>query len=530
MTVRFTPSSESREALAFSEAKSAAQWLQALPLTNAGLTQARLTTQLNALAHGDLKPAAIWECAEALREAVFDVQEDLARKFTHRPLPLGDTESSALENTLMLWRAMGEVYERCVQDWLDGGNAGKSAAECCQRAMDAQTRCMFDFAWANTEIPGQAWSHLHQLMRAAEALDAVSAHVHDPLNHEVKETSCAASYAQIVMVGVGSPNEWSQKQGNMVFRWLLRWSAKISVSPAPPVEIIKPPVLVDLGSERGGFRPDPAHPATPGGTLRYLDVGHLALSIKNRVILLRKGENPAHLGLGEDFVMPQGEQLLVNLYQHWCDGSGVAKCVGSIEGIHYHLTGKSFKQPASTAPTELTSKQRQEIATFGRIATRDEEVHAERSGFLLETWNMLDESPSGLRIARDATTAGKRVAIGEIFAARAEGGKAFMLTSVRWVQARSDGSVMIGLRAIPGAPMAIGVRAAGVNAAKDLYVQALMVPAVAALNAPDAVILPTGSFKAGKVMEVYSDRPWKIALMELLERGPDYERCTYGGA
>ena len=50
------------------------------------------------------------------------------------------------------------------------------------------------------------------------------------------------------------------------------------------------------------------------------------------------------------------------------------------------------------------------------------------------------------------------------------------------------------------------------------------------LSAPDTVILPPGMFKAGRVLEVFAESGWKIKLVDLIERGADFERCTYGGA
>lgn len=89
---------------------------------------------------------------------------------------------------------------------------------------------------------------------------------------------------------------------------------------------------------------------------------------------------------------------------------------------------------------------------------------------------------------------------------------------------------MAGLRTIPGAPQPVGVRNTGLNAANEKYQQAFLMPAVESLKAPDTVILPPGTFKAGRVLEVFAESGWKIKLADLIERGADFERCTYGGA
>ncbi len=74
------------------------------------------------------------------------------------------------------------------------------------------------------------------------------------------------------------------------------------------------------------------------------------------------------------------------------------------------------------------------------------------------------------------------------------------------------------------------MRNTGLNATNEKYQQAFVLPAVESLKAPDAVILPPGMFKAGRVLEVYAESAWRIKLVDMIERGADFERCTYGGA
>jgi len=375
---------------------------------------------------------------------------------------------------------------------------------------------------------------LHMLYRAAETLEVQAEKVKDPIQKETPASTCIAAYTQALLTSVGASGEWSGKQMQMIMRWLERWAAKISASPTPPATPVKPPLMVDLASLRGGYRGDPS-----GSEVRYLDISEIALSLKNRVILLRKGETPAHLGLGEDCAMPACESLLINLYQHWCDGrvtrdharrqgSGTVLIAAGLPAAHYYCSGKPFKQPG--VATELSSKQRAEIATFGRIATRDDDDYSHLHGFTMEEWEQRDESVSGMRLVRPRDVRGQRVATGQLYAVRAPDTMGFMLAAVRWVQMLEGGDVMAGLRTIPGAPQPIGVRHTGLNAVHEKYQQAFFLPAVESLKAPDSIILPSGMYKAGRVLEVYAETAWQIKLVDMTERGVDFERCTYGGA
>ena len=532
----------------FTTVKECAEWLEALPLTNSAVAQAQLCKQLELIVAAGIKPAVLFDMLEAMREPFGFVQSEMAKKYVHRALPLADLELTARNSSLLAWQAYRTAGLVCLQSLLEGARDLKSvAATVAHRSLDAHARMMIDQARTNCEAPAADWKLLHAIYRAAEQLGVEAEKVKDPLSREAPVSHCMAVYAQPVLVTIGSYNEWNARQSAMILRWLERWSTKISITATPPAAPVKPPVLTDTDSERGGFRvaeaaagaPAPVAAPVLGPGVRYIDIGDMSLSIKNRVILLRKGETPVNLGLGEDCVMPHCEQQLITLYQHWCDGrvdrnaarrpstSDTLVAVG-LEVMHYYLSGKPFKQPG--IPIELTAKQRAEIATFGRIATRDDDEYSQMHGYSMEQWQLRDESLAGMRMVRAKSVRGHRIAAGTLLAARPTGAKVFMLGTVRWVQWLTDDQIMAGVRAIPGTPMPVGLRPTGINATKEKFHQGFLMPAVEALKIPDSVLMPAGWYKAGKVIEVHSDKPWRITLVDMLERGGEFERCTYGGA
>ena len=537
------PAPDASVAPAFGNAKECADWLEALPLTNAATAQTQLRAQFELLARAALKPGLLFEMLELMREPLYFVQTESAKKFVHRALPLADLEMAARNGSLGAWQAYRTAVLVCLQTLLDGARDLKSqAAAVCHRALDAHVRMMIDCARNNAEARPTDWEMLHRIYRAAEALEVTAEKVKDPLSSEAPVTNCMAAYSQPVLVTIGSYNEWSARQSQMILRWLERWSVKNVISAAMPENPVKLPVLTDLDSARGGFRLKDGSPlgeATPGAGARYIDISELSLSIKNRVIMLRKGETPVNLGLGEDCVMPACEQQLINLYQHWCDGrvdraqtrkpvAGNALVAVGIVPMHYYIGGKPFKQPGEVR--EMTSQQRQEIATFGRLASRDEDDFSQIHGYALEQWQLKDESIAGLRIGRVKGVRGQRIAPGTLMAVRPDGANQFVVGSVRWVQWLTDDSIMAGVRAIPGAPMPAALKQTGINAAKEPWHQGFMMPAVELVKAPNSVIMPAGWFKPGKVLEVNADKPWRITLIDVIERGTEFERCAYGGA
>jgi len=193
--------------------------------------------------------------------------------------------------------------------------------------------------------------------------------------------------------------------------------------------------------------------------------------------------------------------------------------------IHYYISGSAFRQPGEQK--ELTQKQRQELATFGRVSTREEDDYSQVRGYVLEQWQLEDESAQGLRMVRRAANRGRRYAHGQLVGAKPGDSKSFTLGQVRWLTQAENGDLYAGVKLLPGLPAAVAVRPTGLNVQNEQYVPALSLTAVAALGSPPALVLPSGWFKPKRVIEVFVDSPVRARLIELIERGSDFERVAY---
>ena len=194
--------------------------------------------------------------------------------------------------------------------------------------------------------------------------------------------------------------------------------------------------------------------------------------------------------------------------------------------IHYYISGKIFRQQGEQR--ELSQKEREQIATFGRVSTRDEDDYSVVQGFLLEQWQLEDESLQGLRMVRRAGSPGRRFAHGQLVAFRPADSKVFMLSQVRWLMQGEGGDLHAGLRLLAGAASAIAVRPTGVNVSMDeKYVQALALGGVSSLGVAPTLVLPVGWFKPKRVIEVFYDAPKRVRLNEVVERGVDFERVAF---
>ncbi|MBE0620826.1 MAG: hypothetical protein IH605_09565 [Burkholderiales bacterium] len=233
--------------------------------------------------------------------------------------------------------------------------------------------------------------------------------------------------------------------------------------------------------------------------------------------------------------MPSVEQLLVLLFRLWCEGkngraqgrrsvAAKASVCNTLVSVHYQISGKTFRQPGHA--TTLTRQQRDEIATFGHASTRHEDAYVEAGGYALEEWGLLEESVSGLRVARPAGVVGARYAHGQLIGVRPADAKNFLIGVVRWLETDAKEVLHLGVRIVPGVPQAVAVRPIGVNAKAERFAPALYCPALAALSVPASLILPPGWYRPKRVLEVYSETLELLLLSGVLEHGIDFDRVA----
>jgi cyclic-di-GMP-binding protein len=515
----------------FIDAATAKSWLENVPLANVAAAQHQLLAQIQEFNSYATKGISRLATLEALREAVQFVEIEQARRFTNRALPMAEVEATVFDDTLALWEAMHVGYLLCLQAVIaDETGMRAQAGLVCQRVLAYTGLKMFHYHRAYRQVPPREWGALHQGYARAEELGVAEDAVKDYLNRDVNDTSPRIAYMRAVLLGMASPNELSQRQLTFVAFLLERWAEKVEILEAAPEEDI-PSLVIDLESELC-----PEREGEPAKAPRYLEVRRLAKSLRNRIGLLRKGESPAKLALGEDCVQPSCEQLLVFLYRQWCQAKqprsaerkragDAAQACNDASAIHYYISGHVFKQPGEAK--ELTSAQRDQIAAFGRVSTRDEDDYSVVHGYLLENWEIVDESSQGLKLVRRAGNPGKRYTHGQLIGLKPGDAKSFMLGQVRWLVQNDAGDLYAGVRLLPGLPAATAVRPTGLNVIGAKYVQALSLTGVASLNSPPSLVLPAGWFKPKRIVEVYVEGHLRVRLTEIIDRGSDYERCAY---
>ena len=503
-----------------------------LPASNARLAHAQLLTYVQSLPTAAAAPAAKLQALELLREPVERAQAALAAECRGKPIPLAANDNEAWQATVALWRAMAAGYDGLID--ATAGSAPELAGSAhlvCQRALRYTACAMFEYCHIYHAVSGTLWQQLHRLYVVSENAGFAAAAVDDAVGRQATGTSCVGTYLHALLLHLAQPDALTGAQLDAVDRWLERWEGLAKLSPDPVAEGAIPALAVDLGSAKGAGLAR----QMPAAGVRHLDLDTLSKALKQMAAAL-KTQTPEQLGLG-----PQRretcESLLALLHLQWCAaGTGRVNertpasikvlISPSLPSMHYHLTGKAFRQPKG----ELTAAERRRLDMLGSVAESDEKALASQTSQAIETWVIVNQSVSGFLGTAKEKDLSNRVRHHQLVALQPPARKAMYLGIVQRLNVDEAGTMWIGLRIILGSPQAVSVRP--VEPAGARYERALLMPEDAARKIPASIVLMPGWAQPGRVLALLAGKEpeRRVKLQSVLDKGDNFERATYGAA
>ena len=520
-----------QEQLQFSDPAGLQAWRERLPLTNPVQCHAALASQASQLARAALPAATRLTLLESLRDLAHTLQDELGKKYRGKPVPLDDDDRATWDGVVAVWNTLAGGYALLIE--AKAPEISTAAPLIYQRALRCTGLAMAEHSVIYRNVPGALWQQLHRLYLAAENAGAATAPIDDPVDRAVPATSCTGTYLHAVLLQLAQPAALSVQQMDAVDAWLERWATYASLAGGPSPA--GPALAVDLASDQGAtLAVDP-----PAAGVRHLNLENLGKAVRQAAVGLKQGQTPAQLGLG-GIRRDACEKLLMLLHIQWCaagtgradersPGGVVVTISPNLAAIHYQLTGRAFRQPGG----EITARERQDMDMMGRISDDTQRAMVSQRSASIETWVIVNKSASGfLGMCRNPNSA-THIGHNQLLGLRNPANKNMYLGVVQRLIVDETGGIWIGLRLITGNPQACSARVTGAGARGPeaaRFDRALLVPEDAARKVPASVLLMPGWYMANRQLDLQADKPQKIKLQALLDKGPNFERATFAGA
>jgi hypothetical protein len=149
--------------------------------------------------------------------------------------------------------------------------------------------------------------------------------------------------------------------------------------------------------------------------------------------------------------------------------------------------------------------------------------------FRISRWKIRDESAGGLSLVWDEN-APTHVRVGDLLGLLDEDANQWRVAVARWLKSEDVTHVEVGVEMLAPSVKPVAVRSiteGGKVAARA--VQALMLPAVAALHQPATLLVAPGYCQAGNDIYVLTgdEKPRRVRVMRVLERSAAFEQVLF---
>lgn len=509
-------------------------YLSRLPLANPSQALPAIRQFYETLIRDPLPPKVFLQLLEQARLPLATVLETMSLRFHNMALPLGDIEEDAFAETVAGWQLAASAYARCAQN--DAGRDPEHAnriALILHRCVHYLGLAIHEHYLARRELPPGIWLDLYGYYASAEEWGIATHPVTDPLDPNQTTTHCAAALITVLLTDLAGPYSFSVRDINLIRRWAALWSPLVSVHHASMGDSL-PEYVVDLMQDVGvKYSQD----LTPNNDQRRLDTSRLGIQIIQVQVQLKRHVSPSQLGLGQDVANAHCQQLLETLSRPWTQAAsprrfrrrpatGTARLAIGFEPIHYFVSGQAFSQPDSVR--QYSRKDFDTLFTFRHMVdpTQQLEISKREIDYPTDEWQVLNQSANGFRLER--SVAGQRLAHRQLVGLRPPDGERMILAKVHWLMQEHEGGLVAGIGVLTGAPVAVAARPVGLNVSpQEPYARAFMMPAIAAIRVGATLVLPQGWFQPDRVVEVFSESPWRAKLTALVEKGEDFDQVSY---
>lgn len=514
----------------FTDVRTARDWLKLLPMINVPVAHLELRQAIALLNQSNLPALESLKIIEQFRESVHIVQDALTSKLIGKAFPLNADEHTIWASIDALWRELETCYARA---WRCACQNEIGITEfiplLAERTLYYASKSIVNLAHIYRKPSDKQWRQLFAYYELAQAQHIEKLKARDSLIQLSGVTTPEATFLHALLFSAANPYQYTFKQQIWLSHRLEVLATRSHLGTEAQTLPNRPALYIDLQA--------PSSPQRRTQTRRSseLEIDTLALAqvLSKRIKLLRMGELPEKIGLGNELSPQAVESILRDLYRAWCEHPSeraltrrptdrkVEVGIG-LENLHLIFAKHHFAPPPQSEQ-HMSSTELMQIRMFGQTSARS--VVAPIATETLE-WEISNETAQGLCLQRSNSDTRQRLQLQQLILII--DGEHQLIGQVRWLAEHGE-QREVGVELMPGPPQAACIRAQdAARFGQGDFSKVITLGALPALKSPISLLLPLGWFRQGRLLDYWDgEHLHRIRLVSLLSRGSDFERIHY---
>ncbi len=445
-----------------SDLKTVSRWMQELPAGDIYSAQEQVVQSLIQFNHAGLGMSKErLQVLMHLDEHARDMQFSLCGQYLRNPRMSKVIESRLWTAIHAFYWEITRGYHAFLMDFV--ANPGGSKIQAAVPTITARAiRGFADiFKWRYfryEKVEDKLWLRLHNLYRISE-FDGFQNNRLKLYPGDANPSSCTEEYVQALLLSPLGAGSLTPKQIEMVNHWLDNWSEHTTLDIGYDAE--RHFYMVDT-SQGQGLK----HIRAGAGeaTFRYLATDKVLEHLRQIERALKSGAAPVTLGLGEEFRLPDGYDLLEYVANEWSPASererrvsprqpaqGRWEVLRDLSNICNRLRGEGEIASGQPARQTLSPEEILDIKLYGFVTERTKTAYQQRTQepreFPLERWPLKDRSDTGLGIVLQGEES-EWVKVGKLLALRMDPGDIWHLAIIRRLTRIENNQRKVGLQTL----------------------------------------------------------------------------------
>jgi len=534
-----------------SDLKTVSRWMQELPAGDIYTAQEQVVQSLIQFNHAGLPMSKDrLQVLMHLDDQARDMQYSLCIQYLRNPRMSKVIESRLWTAIHAFYWEVTRGYHTFIMDFVAHPGASKIQPAIPQIAARAIRGFADIIKWRYfryEKVEDKLWSRLHNLYRITE-FDGFQRTQMKLYASDSKPSSCMDEYVQALLLSPLGAGSITPKQIEMVDHWLDNWSELSQLE--SDFDSSRHFFYIDTMKGYGLKRIRPNEHTEP--SFRFIDTARLQEHIIKTEIALRSGALPPSLGLGEEFRLPDGYELLSHVSKEWAANNirerrlnnrspaqgrcEVLRDLGPIcKRIETELAISSGQSPGQ----QLSMEEILDIKLYGFVTERTKTSATQRAQGNLdlsaEQWPLFDRSDSGLGVVLKSEES-EWVKVGKLLAIRLDPTHPWQIGVIRRITRMHDDTRKIGVQMLNSEPMLVQLETHESEASIDYSIEHSQLdqqpnsPALIFPNIQDAnlIIMESARYAHDRQYKMRDQTGWRqIRLDSVRDKGDGWLMSTY---